>query len=161
MIVVSNTSPIINLAAVGHLNLLQQLYKEITIPEAVYREIAVAGAGQPGARAVETASWINTRKVANQTGITLMEIELERGEAEAIGLATELSADLLLLDERRARRIASRLGLHYIGVLGVSVDAKNRGDLTAIKPVLDDLITQAGFWVSTDLYTRVIEAVGE
>jgi predicted nucleic acid-binding protein len=90
-----------------------------------------------------------------------MEIELDRGEAEAIALAAELSADLLLLDERRARRIASRLGLRYIGVLGVLLDAKNRGDLTAVKPVLEALITQAGFWVSTDLYARVIEASGE
>jgi predicted nucleic acid-binding protein len=161
LIVVSNTSPIINLAAVGHLNLLQQLYNEITIPEAVYREIVIVGAGQAGSHEVQTASWINTRTVSNQTGITLMEIELDRGEAEAIALAAELSADLLLLDERRARRIASRLGLRYIGVLGVLLDAKNRGDLTAVKPVLEALITQAGFWVSTDLYARVIEASGE
>ncbi|CAN5860449.1 DUF3368 domain-containing protein [soil metagenome] len=161
MIVVSNTSPIINLAAVGHLNLLQQLYKEITIPEAVYREIVVVGTGQPGSHEVETASWIKSRKVSSQTSIALMEIELERGEAEAIALAAELSADLLLLDERRARRMASRLGLRYIGVLGVLVEAKNRGHLKAVKPVLEVLITQAGFWVSTDLYTRVIEAAGE
>ena len=60
MIVVSNTSPIINLAAIGQLDLLKQLYENIIIPQAVYREITVVGAGQPGSMDVETLSWIES-----------------------------------------------------------------------------------------------------
>jgi len=86
---------------------------------------------------------------------------LDRGEAESIALAAELRADLVLLDERRARRIASRLGLRYVGLVGILIEAKRRSKLPAVKPVLDALITQAGFWVSTDLYARVVEAAGE
>jgi predicted nucleic acid-binding protein len=149
------------LATVGHLNLLEKLYSEVTIPESVYHEIAVAGVGRAGSHEVQTAAWIKTTGVTNRTEASLLEIELERGEAEAIALASELKADLLLLDERRARRIASRLGLRYIGLLGVLIEAKNRGYLQAIKPVLDGLISSAGFWVSSDLYNRVMQAASE
>ena len=161
MIVVSNTSPIVNLATVGHLDLLQQLYGEITIPESVYHEIVIVGSGKAGSREVQNATWIKARKAANQKDVTLLEIELDRGEAESIALAAELKADLVLLDERRARRIASRLGLRYVGLVGILIEAKRRSKLPAVKPVLDALITQAGFWVSTDLYARVVEAAGE
>jgi len=161
VIVVSNTSPIVNLATVGHLDLLQQLYGEITIPESVYHEIVIVGSGKAGSREVQNATWIKARKAANQKDVTLLEIELDRGEAESIALAAELKADLVLLDERRARRIASRLGLRYVGLVGILIEAKRRSKLPAVKPVLDALITQAGFWVSTDLYARVVEAAGE
>ena len=109
MIVVSNTSPIINLAAVGHLGLLLQLYRQIRIPEAVYKEIVIAGAGQPGADEVHTADWIKMGKVTNESFVRLLEIELDAGEAEALALALELKADLVLLDERRARKTRHRL----------------------------------------------------
>ena len=161
MIVVSNTSPIINLAAVGHLGLLLQLYRQIRIPEAVYKEIVIAGAGQPGADEVHTADWIKMGKVTNESFVRLLEIELDAGEAEALALALELKADLVLLDERRARRIASRLNLRHIGLLGVLIEGKRRRHLESVKPVLDALISAAGFWVSSGLYDRVIEVAGE
>ena len=66
MIIVSNSSPIINLARIGELNLLHQLYEEVIIPEAVWQEVVVEGVGQPGAEEVESASWIKTRSVTNR-----------------------------------------------------------------------------------------------
>jgi uncharacterized protein len=62
VIVISDTSPIINLAGIGQLNLLQQLYSKIVIPDAVYRESSVVGTGQPGAIEVQTLSWIESRE---------------------------------------------------------------------------------------------------
>ncbi len=111
MIVVSNTSPIINLATVGELDLLRRCYGKIIIPQAVYDEIAVVGAGQPGAIEVQTLPWIETKQVTNRTLVKVITTELDDGEAETIALGLELKADLLLLDERRGRIVASRLAL--------------------------------------------------
>jgi predicted nucleic acid-binding protein len=161
MIVVSNTSPIVNLACIGRLSLLEQLYDRIVIPQAVRREIADAGAGQPGAREVQTLDWIETRAATNLALVTSLKMELSEGEAEAIALAVELKADLVLLDERRARTVASRFGLRFIGLLGALVEAKHKKLFPALKPVLDDLIAKAGFWISAALYHKVLQSVGE
>jgi len=68
---------------------------------------------------------------------------------------------MVLIDERRARAVATRLGLNGVGVLGVLVEAKPKALISQLKPILDDLITRAGFWVSAQLYERVLQAVGE
>lgn len=161
MIVVSNTSPITNLAAVNQLNLLQQLYNSIIIPEAVYQELTNVGTIVPGSTEVQTLKWIQMQLVTDRSTVTSLQLELDDGEAEAIALATELKADLLLLDERRGYQIASRYGLQVKGVLGVLIAAKSRGLIPAVKPVLDDLIGIAGFWVTQPLYKRVLQITGE
>ncbi len=161
MIVVSNTSPIINLAAVGQLNLLHQLYGELIVPQAVYDEIVVAGEGLPGSAEVATSDWIHPQSAANRTAVTALQSELDPGEAEAIALAVELNADMLLLDERIARRIASRFGLPFVGILGVLLEAKAQGLVVDVKPIVDQLISQAGFWIDSRLYARVLQAAGE
>lgn len=161
MIVVSNTSPITNLAAVNHLSLLQQLYGTIVIPQAVYDEMTGVGKSVAGSAEVQTLVWIQTQKVANEALVTALQLELDSGEAQAIALAIELKADLLLLDERRARTVASRFGIKFIGILGVLIESKHKGAISAVKPVLDDLILTAGFWVTQPLYTRILQTVGE
>jgi uncharacterized protein len=161
MIIVSDTSPLINLAAVGQLDLLRQLYQHVIIPQAIYDEIVIAGFGQPGAAEVKAAGWIETRRLRDHTLVNVLLLELDRGEAEALALATELKADLLLIDESKGRAIAARLGLTHIGLLGVLVQAKHRDIIIAVKPILDDLIAKAGFWISGDLYQRVLQAASE
>jgi predicted nucleic acid-binding protein len=125
VITVSNSSPIINLAAVGKLKLLRQLYGKVAIPQAVRHEIVTVGAGQPGAAEVETLDWIETHQVTDRT------------------------------------IVASRLGLKFIGILGVLIDAKNRGLVQAVKPILNDLTGKAGFWITPELYDLVLQATGE
>lgn len=161
MIVVSDTSPVVNLAAIGQLELLRQLYGAVVIPQAVHHEIVVVGAGQPGAAEVEASDWIETRPVTSQSIVASLQMEVDEGEAEAIALAVELEADLLLLDERRGRRVASRLGLRFIGLLGVLIEAKHQGLIPAAKPMVDDLIAKSGFWITRELYDRVLQAAGE
>ena len=161
VIVVCNTSPVIALACVGRLELLHAVYTQIMVPDAVFDEITVAGAGEPGAREVGQAAWIMRQPVRNTSLVTALRLELDAGEAEAIALAVENKADLILLDERIGRRAAQRLGLTTIGTLGVLIAAKDRGLLAAVRPVLDALRTDAGFWIADDLYNAVIDTAHE
>lgn len=156
MSVVSDASALINLARIGELELLHQLYGELLIPEAVWREVVIEGAGQPGAEEVRTASWIETRGVANKSLVRALQQELGAGEAEAIALAMEMGANLLLMDERLGRETARHLGLHYVGLIGVLIAAKRKGLTDAVKSRLDALREMAGFRVSEALYTRVL-----
>ncbi len=66
MKVVSNASPLINLARIGKLGLLRDLYEELTIPDAVWREVVLEGAGQPGADEIESAAWILRQAAGNR-----------------------------------------------------------------------------------------------
>lgn len=161
MIVVCNATPLIALAAVGRLDLLRALYGEILIPEAVFREVVVVGSGEAGEREVSTAIWIKRHTVRNSALVKALELELDAGEAEAIALAVEQAAGLVLLDERRGRHAASRLELTVAGTLGVLIAAKDRGLLTSMRPLLDALRTQAGFWIGDELYAAVLRAAGE
>ncbi|HEX4496269.1 MAG TPA: DUF3368 domain-containing protein [Thermoanaerobaculia bacterium] len=108
MIVVCDASPIIGLSAVGKLSLLHQLYGNILVSESVAREVAADGSALPGADALQGSDWITVQPVGDSVLLRALDAELDQGEAEAIALAVELQADLLLVDERRARKVALR-----------------------------------------------------
>jgi uncharacterized protein len=169
MIVVSDTSPILSLALIGRLELLRDLYGSIVIPEAVRSEIISTDQG--GAREVAQADWIITRptRTAPRSGasvdpdviLKLLLREVDRGEAEAIGLSLQLNADVLLIDDRKARQLAAYLELGVVGLLDVLQEAKQRHLITGVKPVLDDLIARARFRLSHKLYQRTLFTAGE
>ncbi|MCL1469034.1 DUF3368 domain-containing protein [Argonema galeatum] len=161
MIIVSDTSPINNLAAIKQLYLLQQLYETVIIPEAVYRELTDPDFPVAGAAEVQTFEWIKTCSVSDRTVIEALSNELDMGEAEAIALALELEADQVLIDERRGRLVAARFNLRYTGILGILVEAKSQGLITVVKPLLDALIDEAGFWIAAPLYNSVLRLVDE
>ncbi|MBC6424078.1 MAG: DUF3368 domain-containing protein [Hormoscilla sp. SP12CHS1] len=161
MIVISDTSPINNLAAINRLDLLQQLYGTVFIPDAVYRELTEPSFPVAGSTEVQTLDWIETRAVTNRTLVDSLSDELDIGEAEAIALAIEIQAEQLLIDERRGRLVVARLNLRYTGILGILVEAKSQGLIAQVKPLLDALIDQAGFWVAEPLYNSVLRLVDE
>jgi len=161
VIIVSDTSPINNLAAINQLNLLRQLYGTVVIPEAVYRELTQPDFPVAGATEVQTFDWIQTRQVTNRLLVEALQNELDMGEAEAIALALELEAEQVLIDERFGRMVAARLNLRYTGILGILVEAKSQGLIPVVKPLLDALINQAGFWIAEPLYNRVLQLAGE
>lgn len=161
MIIVSDTSPINNLAAINQLHLLRQLYETVCIPEAVYRELSNPDFPVAGASAVQTFDWIQTRFVSDRTLVEALSNELDIGEAEAIALAVEIQADRVLIDERRGRLVAAKLSLRYTGILGILVEAKSQGLITEVKPLLDALVNEAGFWVAEPLYNSVLQLVNE
>jgi predicted nucleic acid-binding protein len=158
--VISNSSPLINFAAIGRFTLLRELYGALVIPEAVYHEVVVAGRGQPGATEVEQAGWITRTAVSNPTAVAALH-ELDRGEAEAVALAVENPNALLILDERRGRLAARNLGVTLIGTLGVLLVAKRKGLLATLTPELEKLQTQVGFRVRADLKAKVLQEAGE
>ncbi len=159
MIVVSDTSPILSLALIGRLELLHELYDTIVIPEAVRSELIATA--QDGAREVAQADWIVTRPIEPDIVLKLLLREVDRGEAEAIGLAVQLEADVLLIDERKARHLAAYLELGVVGLLDVLQEAKQRHLITSVKLILDDLISRARFRLSHKLYQRTLFTAGE
>lgn len=161
MLVISNTSPLMNLSVAGQVHLLEKLYGKIVIPQSVRDElshIAARGAEMPS---LQNAAWLEIVPVKDKERVELLMIELDAGEAEVIALAMELKADLVLLDERRARKVAARVGLKVMGLLGVLMDAKRKIMIDAVKPILDAMMDEAGFWVGSELYERVVREAGE
>lgn len=139
MIVVSNTSPLTNLAAIGRFSLLERLYEQVYIPEGVWEELNAFGRPWPGSNEVAEASWVELHQVDNRDLITILRRDLDRGEAETVALAFQLNADLVLLDERDGRRAAKRLGLKVVGVVGLLVRAKHKALITSLQSELDAL----------------------
>lgn len=161
MIVVSDTSALANLAIVDHLWLLESIYQTIIIPDVVARELAAAS--NPIIPAILQAGWIQPQPLTNSELANQLQQErgLDAGEANAIALALELQADDLLIDERLGRQEALRLGLSIIGILGILLVAKQRSLIPQVQPVMDTLISQAGFRVSSQLYQRVLALAEE
>lgn len=142
---------------------MQSLYERIVIPEAVASELRRGGQDDPRLAQVLTLSWIETKPSTNHRLINELQTiyKLDKGESEAISLALELKADALLIDERLGRREASRLGLPITGMLGVLLVAKKQNLVSAIHPIVDALISEAGFRISSQLYGEVMLAAGE
>ncbi|NEQ75409.1 MAG: DUF3368 domain-containing protein [Okeania sp. SIO2D1] len=161
MIIVSNTSPITSLSAIGYLNLLHDIYGTIIIPVAVYEEMTGLGYNVPGTIEVQTLPWIEKRELKNRLLLERLENELHRGESETIALAVSLDAERVIIDENPGRKKAISLGLNVIGVLGILLIAKQRRLITNIQPLMDDLITEAGFRINQRLYLYVLKLAQE
>lgn len=161
MMVISNTSPLTNLAAIGQFELLHQLYGNLHIAQGVWEELNAHGRAWPGRDEVATADWIERHSVQNESLIMALRRDLDLGEAESIALALELEADLILLDEREGRHAAQRMGIHVVGVVGVLLEAKTHKLIRAIRPLLDGLRQTAGFYLSESLYQHALTLAGE
>lgn len=163
MTIVCNTSPISNLAVIGQLNLLHKVYGAIVIPYAVANEVAKISPSCSQAAKVPILPWIEIKEVKlRQTVDSLLQQQkLDLGEAEAIILAIQLNADLLIIDEQLGRSVAKQQGLKITGLLGALLEAKSKGVILQVKPIIDDLIAQARFRVSADLYNKVLSLADE
>lgn len=161
MIVVSNSTPLIGLAKIGKLQLLKELFGAIYIPQSVYDEVVTNAKGRPGAEEVGQASWILTRSVSDSKKVDYLRVDLDAGEAEALILAEELRADWILLDESKARLTADLIGLSYIiGTVGLLLLARRMGEISELKGFLDQLRSKR-FFISSEVYQRVLKWAGE
>jgi uncharacterized protein len=161
MIVVSNTSPLTNLAAIGQFEILRRLYTHVHIAEGVWEELGARGTHWPGRDEVAGAEWIEHHPVQNQTLVTALRRDLDRGEAETIALALELGATVVLLDEREGRHAAGQLGLRVMGVVGILLDAKSHGAIEAVRPHLGALRQMAGFYLDDAVCDHALSLAGE
>jgi predicted nucleic acid-binding protein len=161
MIVVSNTSPLTNLAAIGQFDLLRRLYPKLHIAQGVWEELNAGSRRWPGCEQVAQADWIEQHTVHNQDLVVALQRDLDRGEAETIALALELGADLVLLDEKEGRHTAQRFGLCVVGVVGILLEAKTTGAVGTVRPHLDSLRQTAGFYLSASLYQHALALAGE
>lgn len=159
MIVISNTSPISGLAEIGQLDLVRELFGTIIIPDAVRNELTAKGGQHAGSKAVDL-EWISTRSVSNQVMVDVLRGDLDVGEAEVLALAIELSADLVILDERRGRKVAARLGITSIGCVGILLHAKEDGLISEVLPCVKQL-RDTGFWMSAGLEESIRKAANE
>lgn len=103
-IIIADASCLIGLSKIGKLDVLQKLFGQVVIPEAVYYEVVVRGKGKAGAQEVATANWIEKRNVKNALAVEELRQNLGMGESEAIVLAEECHAQFVILDDAHARR---------------------------------------------------------
>ncbi|GAB4427213.1 MAG: DUF3368 domain-containing protein [Anaerolineae bacterium] len=161
MIVVSNTTPLIGLASIQRFDLLRQLFGQLTIAQAVYDEAVVVGREIGGAKQeVSFATWIKTASVKDRLAVEVLLDDLDLGEAETIVLAREMGADWVLMDEKKARRKLTQLGLNKIGTVGILLKAKQLGLLPVIRPDLERL-SQQGFSLSQTVIDAVLQQANE
>lgn len=111
MPIVSNASPLLNLAIVNHLSLMYEQFGEILIPQAVFEELRVEE-GLPGSQSLREAiekGWLEVKEVKDRIFVKALRADLDKGEAEAIALALQIKSEYVILDEREGRRVAKLL----------------------------------------------------
>jgi predicted nucleic acid-binding protein len=161
VLVVADAGPLIYLSSLGHLDLLRSLHDQVLIPEQVWAEVVERGAGLPGSTEVAAAHWLQRHRVDPSDPIMLgLAAALDMGEAAAISLATLHRADLLLIDERRGRAAARRLGITVQGTLGVLVRAKRARLILDVRSALGRL-RAVGFRIDSAIEQQVLREAGE
>ncbi len=159
--IVSNSTPLINFAAINRLDILERLFGTVVIPPAVAYEVLEGSHQHPSMSAVREATCIARHDIANIMLRDALLLELDPGEAEAITLALEQKAALLLLDEIAGRTIAESYNLVFTGSIGCLIEAKRAGIIPAVKPLLDAMRDEARFWLHPRLYARILLEQGE
>jgi uncharacterized protein len=153
MVIVSDTSALTSLIQIGRERVLLDLFSRVLIPQAVRQELSCFHDKLP--------EFLETIEISNSRAVDELSDIIDRGEAEAVILAMEHSPDFLVIDDAAARNVAIAKGLPVIGLLGVLLKAKKAGVLDAVKPVISDLESIAGFRISPDLKILVLQAAQE
>jgi uncharacterized protein len=158
-VIVSDAGPIVVFARIGRLSLLRDVTGTLLIPDAVHSEIFFNNGAMPGASEVAQAAWIQRVSVADRSIVDRMPSVLHEGEREAITLAKERGAQLLV-DETRARRAADDQGIEVIGTLRILDQAKQSGHIALVRPIVVQMQSQ-GYRFDRTLILRFLETVGE
>jgi uncharacterized protein len=158
MIVISDTSPITNLMQVnGGLDILEKIFGKIIIAQTVYNELCQITSQK---NIIDKQTWVDVLSAENTRLLAVLEEKLDKGEAESIVLAIELNADYLVIDEAKGRAIAESMGIKIVGLLGTLVKAKEKGIVSEVKPIIDDL-KKIGFRIHPTLYKHILKITNE
>jgi len=160
IVVVSDTSPVRALAHLNHLDLLHRLFDSILVPPAVEHELRL-----PPSRLVPVdvsqIPFMVVQKPRDRDQVHQFLKALDPGESEALALALETEASAILMDERAGRSVASHHGIPVVGTLGILLRAKNRGMIPALRPLVDRLIAELGFFISAVLFEEILRRANE
>jgi hypothetical protein len=161
MIVVADTSVILNLCRVQHERLLQQIFKRVLIPQQVADEFMRLSKTQSRFAGLVLPDWIEILSVPLTFPTEVVQAHLNIGESAAIALCLNQKADALLIDELSCREVAARLGVRTVGILGILIEARDQKLISTVKALLDRLENEANFWISPGLRLRVLQLAGE
>ena len=156
--IISNTTPLISFLKIGQLELLREIYNTIIIPEAVFVEVE-KGKYKPYYMDISQFDWIDIQEIKDKKVLSYF-LDLDAGEAEVIVLATEIEADLVIIDETLGRRFAKHADLKVTGTIGILVKAKEVGLVKKVSPLLDEL-QKKGVWINNRLKERILAKVNE
>lgn len=163
MPVVSNTSPLLGLAAIEQLHLLRQQFGEILIPPAVLQELKLDTdfTGTHFLRQAIDTGWLRVEAISNAALVQSLRIDLDWGESEAIALSIEQGIMTIVMDERDGRTRAKAMGLSPIGVVGILLRAKKSNEIASISNALNALRESAGFFISKTFQDEILREAGE
>ena len=156
--IVCNTSPLISLAIIGKIDLIQNIYGDWRVPETVARESAVDG--KPFSIYLKNILSSHSASIKNELLTRSFELYLDRGEAEVIVLSGELNARIIFIDDKKWRRFAESNGFKVIGTVGLLLKAKKLGMISEVKPELIKL-RQAEIRISDALFKDALSLSGE
>lgn len=160
MKVVINSSPLISLSLIGHLELLLKLYDEVIVPKSVYDEVVVKGKGKAGSEELESISRFTVVETENKALKDTVMLELDEGEAEVISIAKEKGIQNVIIDEFAGRQYASLLGLNVTGTLGILLIGKKLGFIDELKPLMDNMLKHNRY-INRELYLAVLKKANE
>ena len=157
---VADSSPLIILARLGCIDLLNKIFSNLYISTEVHHEVVVAGAGLPGASEVENAEWIEVKKLQNQADLLAAQQKygLGLGELSTILLAKEIHATAALLDDYNARKLAKAEGLHVRGSVGLLETFYRRGHLSDLRGAFQQLLGHS--YIDQRLLDLRLQALG-
>lgn len=154
--VVSNTSPLLNLALIDSLDLLRSQFSVVEVPEQVWEEIQAGERGTDALEELRTEGFLTVVSVTEDELFRELHRDIDRGEAATLRYALDQDVDLVLLDEKEARNVARRHNLPRTGVIGILLKGANEGTVDDLAEEIDAL-REAGFWISDGLYDAVLE----
>ena len=158
--VICDTGPIVALSMIDRIDILRHLFEFVAVPEAVHKEILEGGATNAGLASYRKVKWIKVMTLSNPVD-PLLRTSLDAGEAAVIGLAGDLSVNLVLVDERKARKIARTIyGLHVIGSARVLVEAKKRGLIDNVGAALQAM-RDGGYWIGDSIVDAALKQAAE
>lgn len=161
--IIFNSSPLINLAKINSLSLIENLFDQIIIPPAVRIEVIEQ------ARNIDESSDIKQliqdniiiiKQIQNQTLVKSFQSHLDFGESEVIALALEINADLVVIDEMQARETADIYNLNKTGFLGIILKAERENVIDSDLDLIDRAIDQ-GFYIDDSLYEKLVQQLSE
>lgn len=158
-VIVADSGPLISFARIGQLKLMARMVHRVVIPPAVLEELAPRGKRRKGAYALQRAPWIVVEDLKDPHVLDRVSPHIKGGERAAIALAYEQGLPLLI-DDFAGRQEAERLKIRIIGSVGLLLEAKKRGVIPKVKPILDALL-QDGFRLAQEIYQEVLRRANE